>query len=94
MRGAVRVEIDVGPGEILAIVDGEVHVAQRVMRGAIEEFFRPMARNHVAVVNKDGPDLDRTKEDHVQVSLHEANEDKDALEGLAKTGHEGSPEPL
>jgi hypothetical protein len=39
-----------------------------------------VARNHVAVVNEDGPDLDRNEENHVQVSLHGADEDEDALE--------------
>lgn len=65
LRGPVRAEIGVGPGEVLPIVDGEIHMVQRMMRGAVDEFLRPMARNHVAVVNEDGPDLDRTEEDHV-----------------------------
>jgi hypothetical protein len=51
------------------------------MRGAVDKFLRPMARNHVTVVNEDGPDLDCNEENHVQVSLHGANEDEDALEG-------------
>jgi hypothetical protein len=39
-----------------------------------------VARNHVAVVNEDGPDLDRNEENHVQVSLHGANKDEDAVD--------------
>lgn len=78
--GAVRTEIGVGPGEVLPIVDGEVHMVQCMVRRAVDEFLRPMARNHVAVVNENGPDLDRSEENHVQVSLHGANEDEDAVD--------------
>lgn len=81
-RGPVRAEIGVGPGEVLSIIDGEVHVVQSMMRGAVDEFLRPMTRNHVAVVNQDGPDLNRNEEDQVQISLHGENEDEDALEGF------------
>jgi hypothetical protein len=38
-----------------------------------------MARNHVAVVNEDGPNLDTNEEDQVQVSLHWANENEDMV---------------
>lgn len=76
----MRAEIVVGPGEVLPIVDGEVHVVQCVVRGAVDEPFRPMARNHVTVVDQDGPDLDSHEEDHVQISLHWANENEDAFE--------------
>lgn len=79
LRGAVRAEIGVGPGEVLSVVDGEVHVVQGVMGGAVEEFLRPVAGNHVAVVNQDGPDLDRAEEDHVQMALHGADKDEDAV---------------
>lgn len=51
-----------------------------MVRRAVDEFLRPMARNHVAVVNENGPDLDRSEENHVQVSLHGANEDEDAVD--------------
>jgi len=81
LRCPVRAEIIVGPGEILPIVDGEIHVVQRMMRGTVDELFRPMARDHVTVVNQDGPDLDSTEEGHVKMSLHWTNEDKDAIEG-------------
>lgn len=76
---AVGAEVGVGPGEVLAVVDGEVHVVQGVVGGAVEELFRPVARDHVAVVDQDGPDLDGDEEDHVQVALHWANEDEEAV---------------
>lgn len=76
---AVGAEVGVGPGEVLAVVDGEVHVVQGVVGGAVEELFRPVARDHVAVVDQDGPDLDCDEEDHVQVALHWAEEDEEAL---------------
>lgn len=80
LRCPVRAETAVGPSEVLSIVDGEVHVVQRVVRGAVDELLRPMTRDHVAVVDQDGPDLDGNEEGHVQVSLHWASEDEDALE--------------
>lgn len=79
LRGPVRAEIAVGPGEVLAVVDGEVHVVQRVVGGAVDELLCPVARDHVAVVDQDGPDLDRYEEDHVQMSLHWAEEDEGAF---------------
>lgn len=72
-------EVRVGPGEVLAVVDGEVHVVEGVMGGAVEELLGPVARDHVAVVDEDGPDLDGDEEDHVQVALHWADEDEEAL---------------
>lgn len=80
---AVGAEVGVGPGEVLAVVDGEVHVVQGVVCGAVEELFRPVARDHVAVVDQDGPDLDGNEEDHVQVALHWADEDEEAVRMLA-----------
>lgn len=76
----VRAEIVVGPGEILSIVDGKVHMVQRVVRRAVDELLRPMASNHVTVVDQDGPDLNSHEEGHVQISLHWANKDKDTFE--------------
>lgn len=80
---AVGAEVGVGPGEVLAVVDGEVHVVQGMVGGAVEELFRPVARDHVAVVDQDGPDLDGDEEDHVQVALHWADEDEQAVRLLA-----------
>lgn len=80
---AVGAEVGVGPGEVLAVVDGEVHVMQSVVGGAVEELFRPVTRDHVAVVDQDGPDLDSDEEDHVQVALHWADEDEEAVRMLA-----------
>lgn len=80
LRCPVGAKTAVGPGEILSVVDGEVHVVQRVVRGAVDEPSRPVVRNHVTVVNQDGPDLDSDEEGHVQISLHWANEDEEAFE--------------
>jgi hypothetical protein len=62
---AVRVEVVVAPGEVLAVVDGEVHVVQRVMGRAVDELLGPVPGDHVAVVDEDGPDLHGDKEHHV-----------------------------
>lgn len=51
-----------------------------MVRGAVDEFLRPVVRNHVTVVNEDGPDLDSNEEEHVQISLHWANEDEYTFE--------------
>lgn len=80
---AVGAEVGVGPGEVLAVVDGEVHVVKGVVGRAVEELFRPVARDHVAVVDQDGPDLDGDEEDHVQVALHWADEDEETVRMLA-----------
>ena len=65
LRRPVRAEVVVGPGEVLSIVDSEIHVVQRMMRWTVDELFRPMAANHIAVMDEDGPDLDTNEEDHV-----------------------------
>lgn len=75
----VRVKVVVGPREVLAIVDCKVHVVQRVVGGTIDELLDPVARNHVSVVDQNGPDLDQNEHDQVQVSLHRADEDKDVV---------------
>lgn len=87
---AVGAKVGVGPGEVLAVVDGEVHVVQGVVGGAVEELFGPVARDHVAVVDQDGPDLDGNEEDHVQVALHWADEDEEAVQMLARGRVPGS----
>ncbi len=80
LRCPVRAETAVGPGEVLPIIDGEVHVVQGVVRGAVDQLLRPMARDHVTVVDQDGPDLDSNEEDQIQISLHWPDEDGDAVE--------------
>lgn len=75
----MRAETGVGPGEVLAVVDGEVHVVQCVVSGAVDELLGPVAGDHVAVVDQDGPDLDGDEEDHVEISLHGADEDEEAV---------------
>jgi hypothetical protein len=39
-----------------------------------------MASNHVAVVDKNGPDLNTDEKEHVEVLLHGAEVDKDAVQ--------------
>lgn len=65
LRCSVGAEIRVGPGKVLSVVDSEVHVMQRVMRGAVDEFLGPVTCDHVAVVDEDGPDLNGHKESQV-----------------------------
>lgn len=82
LRCAVRAKVAVGPGEVLAVVDGEVHVVQGVVGGAVEPLFCPVTLDHVAVVDEDGPDLHGYEERHVEVALHGAEEDEKAGVGL------------
>lgn len=70
----VRVEIVVAPGEVLSVVDSKVHMVQRVVSRAVDEFFGPVARNHIAVMNKDCPYLHRNEKNQVEVSIHRADE--------------------
>lgn len=79
VRRLVRAEVGVGPGEVLSVVDGEVHVVEGVMRGAVDELLDPVTRDHVAVVDEDGPDLDGHKQGHVQISLDWEDERKHAF---------------
>lgn len=83
-RCPVRVKVVVTPGEVLPVIDREVHVVQRVVSRAIDEFLCPMARDHIAVVDEDRPDLHSDEKNHVQVAIHGANEDKGAGHGLEK----------
>lgn len=76
---AVRFEVAVGPGEVLAVVDGEVHVMQSVVGGTVDVLLEPVARDHVAVVDQNGPDLHQHEENHVEVFLDWADENKDAV---------------
>ena len=59
-------------GEVLAVVDGKVHVVECVMGRAVEPLISPATSHHVSVVNENGPDLDSNKEGKVEVSLHRA----------------------
>src|SRR5690242_1063257 len=70
----VRVEIVVAPGEVLSVVDSKVHMVQRVVSRAIDKFLGPVARNHVAVMNEDRPDLHCNEKNQVEVSIHRADE--------------------
>jgi hypothetical protein len=45
-----------------------------------------VTRNHVAVVNENGPDLDGNEENHVEVSVHGADEDEGASHVLVDEG--------
>jgi hypothetical protein len=78
-RGPVRAKVGISPGEVLSVVDCKVHVVQCVVRRTVDELLSPMACNHVAVVNEDGPNLDTNEEDQVQISLHRANENEGTL---------------
>lgn len=48
------------------------------MSGAVDVFFEPMARYHVAVVDEDCPDLYQNEHGHIEVLLHGADKNEDA----------------
>ena len=57
--------VAVAPGEVLAVVDGEVDVMQSVVGRAVNVLLEPVAADHVAVVDQDGPDLNRDEKEDV-----------------------------
>lgn len=79
----VRVPVVVGPGKVLSVVARKVHVVEGVVSWAVDELFQPVSSDHVTVMNEDGPDLDQSKEHHIQVLLHGANEDENTVNWLA-----------
>lgn len=72
-------EVIVRPCKVLPIVDGEVHVMQRVVGRAVDVLLKPVARDHVTIVDKNRPNLHQNEKNHVQVLLHRAEEDKHAI---------------
>ena len=70
----VRVEVVVAPGKVLTVVDGKVHVVQGVVSGTVDELLGPVARDHVAIMDEDSPDLHSNEEDHVEIPVHGAEE--------------------
>lgn len=75
---AMRAKVRIGPGKVLAVVDRKVHVVQGVMGGGVDEFLGPVAGDHVAVVDENGPDLDSHEEGEVEVTLDGEDEGEDA----------------
>ena len=59
----------VAPREILAVVVHKVHVMQRMMRWAIDYAFERVADNHIAVVDRDCPEVDKDEQTHVGRSM-------------------------
>lgn len=51
------------------------------MCGAVDELLGPVARDHVAVVDDDGPDLHGDEKRQIQISLDREYEGEDALGG-------------
>lgn len=81
----MRTEIGIGPGEVLSVVDGEVHVVQRVVGGAVDELLGPVAGNHVAVVDENCPHLHGHEESKIKISLNGENKRENTFdEVLAK----------
>lgn len=75
-RCSMRIEVVVAPGEVLAVVDGEVNVMQGVVGGTVDKLLCPVSGDHVAIMYENGPDLHSDEEKHVQVPIHWANKDK------------------
>lgn len=63
-------------------------MVQRVVGGAIDEFLGPVARDHVAVVNENGPDLNGHKESQIEVSLNGEDERENAFDEVLAQGSE------
>lgn len=83
----MRVPVVVGPGKVLSVVARKVHVVEGMVSWAVDELFQPVSSDHVTVVNEDGPNLDTSKERHVQILLHGADEDENTVNLLANNAH-------
>ena len=57
------------PCEVLTVVYGEVQVMQRVVRRAIDNFFKGMSSNHVRVVDKNTPEVDSNEESEIEIPV-------------------------
>ena len=90
LGGAVGVEVVVAPSEVLSVVDSEVHVVQGVVRRAVDELLSPMAGDHVAVVNDNGPDLHYDEEHEVQVLLNGEDEGENTVLRVSRELGSGS----
>jgi len=77
---SITVKVRVGPGEVLAVIAGEVEVVQGVVSGGVDESFKEVARDHVSVVNKDSPELNENKETEVEVSVEREDVDENAAD--------------
>lgn len=78
-RRAVAATHPVAPGKVLAVVDVEVEVVQRVMRGPVDDLFQWRVADHVAVVDQDGPAVDKDKQANVDESVQREQKDKDVV---------------
>ena len=83
-RSPVRVEVTIGPSEVLTVVHIEVQVVKGVMGRAVDVLLEPVAGNHVAIVNEDGPDLDKNEKYDVEVLLYRENKDENANQSVRK----------
>jgi hypothetical protein len=54
-------------------------VVEGVVGGRVDDILEPVTGDHVAIVDKDGPELDNDEEEHVEVLLHRADIDEDAV---------------
>lgn len=78
LGSAVRVVVLVCPGKVLAVVAGEIEVVECMVSWRVDPFLPPTSGNHIAVVDKDCPELDEDKEEEVGPLVHGADVDEDA----------------
>ena len=64
------------PCEVLSVVYGEVQVMQRVVRRAVDYFFKRMSGNHVRVVDENTPEVDSNEESEIEVPVQRENVDE------------------
>jgi len=76
LRVAIGVPDAVRPGEVLPVVDREVQVVQRVVRGPVDDVLERVAGDHVGVVNEDAPKVDGDEEEEVECAVEWEEEDK------------------
>ena len=98
----IRLVVLVRPGEVLPVVDREVEMVQRVVRGPVDDVLERVAGDHVGVVDEDGPDVDEDEHGEVEVELDGEEEDEhvvwralresvDGVEGMRGEGCRDCP---
>lgn len=81
-RRPMRLEVVVGPCKVLPVIDSEIHVMQCVVGRAVDILLKPVARDHVTIMDENCPHLHQNEKNHIQVLLHRANEDKHTITTL------------
>jgi hypothetical protein len=72
----------------LAVVAGEVEVVQSVVGGRVDVPLEKVSADHVAIVNEDGPQLNKDEKTEIEVFVKWEDVDEDVVgKGLSVSIH-------